>query len=147
MPSSKNCHWGGLINISSIVSFRPPRHFFLLFFWHFFVIIVIVWQINKYKYKSFKEGLGCCVRTMLEKMARKFRTLCGCKIAELHPQNDSRPQETDYMKWNIFARFYETAPKVAYVFKTVYLKVSILRNKTIFVLSFGYMIWIIMQIS
>ena len=51
MPSSKNCNWGGLINISSIVSFRPPRHFFLHFFWHFFVIIVIVWQINKYKYK------------------------------------------------------------------------------------------------
>ena len=52
MPSSKNCNWGGLINISSIVSFRPPRHFFLhFFFWHFFVIIVIVWQINKYKYK------------------------------------------------------------------------------------------------
>ena len=51
MPSSKNCNWGGLINISSIVSFRPPRHFFLHFFWHFFVIIVIMWQINKYKYK------------------------------------------------------------------------------------------------
>ena len=50
MPSSKNCNWGGLINISSIVSFRPSRHFFLHFFYHFFVIIVIVWQINKYKY-------------------------------------------------------------------------------------------------
>ena len=48
MPSSKNCNWGGLINISSIVSFRPPRHLFLhFFFWHLFVIIVIVWQINK----------------------------------------------------------------------------------------------------
>ena len=37
MPSSKNCNWGGLINISSIVSFRPPRHLFLhffFFFWH-----------------------------------------------------------------------------------------------------------------
>ena len=51
VPSSKNCNWGGLINISSIVSFRPPRHFFLHFLWYFFVIIVIVWQINKYKYK------------------------------------------------------------------------------------------------
>ena len=29
IPSSKNCNWGGLINISFIVSFRPPRHFFL----------------------------------------------------------------------------------------------------------------------
>ena len=34
--------------MSSIVSFRPPRHLFLhFFFWHLFVIIVIVWQINK----------------------------------------------------------------------------------------------------
>ena len=32
MPSSKNCNWGGLINISPIVSFRPHRHFFLHFF-------------------------------------------------------------------------------------------------------------------
>ena len=39
-----------VLYISSIVSFRPPRHFFLHFFWHLFVIIVIVWQINKYKY-------------------------------------------------------------------------------------------------
>ena len=53
MLSSKNCNWGGLINISSIVSFRPPRHFFLhFFFWHFFVIIVILWQMNKCKYKK-----------------------------------------------------------------------------------------------
>ena len=77
----------------------------------------------------------------------KFRTLCGCNIAELHPQNDNRPQETDNTKWNTFVRFYETAPKEAYVFKTVNLKVSTLRNKTFFVFSFRYMIWIIMQIS
>ena len=55
MPSSKDCNWGGLINISSIVSFRPPRHFFLHIFWHFFVIILIVWQINKYKYKNWPQ--------------------------------------------------------------------------------------------
>ena len=37
------------LNISSIVSFRPPRHLFLhfFFFWHLFVIIVMEWQINK----------------------------------------------------------------------------------------------------
>ena len=59
MPSSKNCNWGGLINISSIVSFRPPRHLFLhFFFWHLFVIIVIVWQINKIpKYLKFHGWL------------------------------------------------------------------------------------------
>ena len=46
------CKWGGLINMSFIVSFRPPRHFFLHFFFGIFLLlIVIVWQINKYKYK------------------------------------------------------------------------------------------------
>ena len=50
--SQIQCKWGGLINISFIVSFRPPRHFFLHFFFGIFLLlIVIVWQINKYKYK------------------------------------------------------------------------------------------------
>ena len=53
----ENCDWGGLINISYVVSFRSPCHCFLLFC--IFFVIVIIYFIcvanNTQKYKSSKK--------------------------------------------------------------------------------------------
>ena len=54
----KNCNWGGLINISSIVSFLPPRRFFL----HFFVSFL---NVNLVADKEIQYSETCIKRTPL----------------------------------------------------------------------------------
>ena len=64
LPSLKDCNWEGIINVSFIDSFRPPRHFFL----HFFVSVCNCDRVaNKYKCKYFSSS-------------SKILDKCGCVV-------------------------------------------------------------------